>query len=548
MWRPPGAISTTPRSSRSPSLRLAHVHRAQAVQPLRVHRGELLRHVLHDRDARAVAGSARQHRFDRLRAAGGAADHDRLVDRQRMQPGDDRRAPPRRRGARRAGAPTRGARPRARRGLQRLHQFAARLLEELLQPQARLGHHGHRAGGQRLQRHLAAVGGQRRADHGRDRASRPSSGAGRSGRPCPASRCPAAARRAGSCGSPGRRSAGWARCPSARSRGRPAAGACSVCRTTAESSTTYTLMAMSCFLRPARRSTCGRVGPDGPAQPAVGVPPRSCVQHAHAVAAASASSTQSRVASSPTCAAREQVREHVAAAVDIGLAQPRADAALRAAAAYIASQRHVAVGARRRAAPAGAGVACTMWHIAPTVRRGSVRTTATQEPEQRLEPVAALAAGHVARVQRVQRPAAGACARLGAQRHAGDLAECARRQRLQRRLAGHPALGGADEEQAAGPQLRQHAVDHLAPWSAGRSRSARCAGRSRRTGPMSSIGWHRLSWPKRTRSRSLRLHLHQAFGLAFAAQAVALQALGRHVAQPVLRVDRLRSRCAARGR
>jgi hypothetical protein len=53
MWRPPGAISTTPRSSRSPS-RASRTFMAQSRQPLGVHRGELLGHVLHDGDARAV--------------------------------------------------------------------------------------------------------------------------------------------------------------------------------------------------------------------------------------------------------------------------------------------------------------------------------------------------------------------------------------------------------------------------------------------------------------------------------------------------------------
>ena len=55
-----------------------------------------------------------------------------------------------RRRLRRAAGRCRGAAglgPGARRGLQRLHQLAARLLEELLEPEPRLRDHGHRAGG-----------------------------------------------------------------------------------------------------------------------------------------------------------------------------------------------------------------------------------------------------------------------------------------------------------------------------------------------------------------------------------------------------------------
>jgi argininosuccinate synthase len=114
--------------------------------------------------------------------------------------------------------PARAARARARRRLQRLHQLAARVLEELLEPEARLGHDRHGTGGQRFQRHLAAVGGQRRADHRRDRVGRSMIWRRKVRPSMPGISMSSSSTSGGSCGSPAPRSADWARCPSARSR------------------------------------------------------------------------------------------------------------------------------------------------------------------------------------------------------------------------------------------------------------------------------------------------------------------------------------------
>ena len=55
---------------------LLDLHLAQAVEAARERRGELLRHVLHDDDARACDRQRLQHVAQRLRAAGGGADAD----------------------------------------------------------------------------------------------------------------------------------------------------------------------------------------------------------------------------------------------------------------------------------------------------------------------------------------------------------------------------------------------------------------------------------------------------------------------------------------
>jgi hypothetical protein len=236
--------------------------------------------------------------------------------------------------------------------------------------QARLGHHRHRTGGQRLQRHLAAVGGQRRADHGRDGVS-PSAGAGRSGRPCRASRCPAAARRAGSCGWP----AGEQRVGRAAHQldlGVALQQVVSVWRTMAESSMTYTLT--SCRF-PGRYGDLRRVGPTVQRSGGRCMPPRSCCSTRTPGAAAPPAPSLALPAHAGAAVAH---REHVAAAVDVGLAQPRRDAAPAQQRVHRCSAGPAQVVAA--AAPASTWPACTMWHMAPTVRRGSVSTMATQEP------------------------------------------------------------------------------------------------------------------------------------------------------------------------
>jgi hypothetical protein len=287
--------------------------------------------------------------------------------------------------------------------------------------------------------------------------------------------------------------------------------------------------------RRARRDL-GFVGAHGPGQLAVARAAEVVVQHAHAVGG-QRRSTQPALAA-PTWPGRNSAREHVAAAVDVGLAQrgsmPRARSS-----AYIEVQRHVAQALAAVSSERGPAPACTMWHMAPTVRRGSVSTTPRRSPAAS-RAVARVGAGHVARVQRVHTPRGRARGRPRPPCAAGSSRRppCGTRrgQHLQRRLAGHAALGGADEEQAAGRscvstrsttsilvggvEVDQHVAqeDHV----------ERADVLDRR---------HRFSWPKRTRSRSLsaasapglRTRPRRAGSGASAARA--------HVAQPVLGID-----------
>ena len=150
-----------------------HCDLAQAVEACGKRGGELLRHVLHDHDARAHARQGGEHFFQRLGAAGGGADgHDPLGGLRQRTAGLRRQDHIgsvldlgfQRRGSDACGQAfdvgTRGA---AHGG----HQLVGRVGEELLESQPRFGDHGHCAGGQRIHRHARAFFGERGADHHR---------------------------------------------------------------------------------------------------------------------------------------------------------------------------------------------------------------------------------------------------------------------------------------------------------------------------------------------------------------------------------------------
>jgi hypothetical protein len=75
----PGGDERDARHHRVAVARLAHVHRAQAVEAIGEGRGEVLGHVLHDHRARRVGRQRAQHVLDGLRAAGRGADGQHLV-------------------------------------------------------------------------------------------------------------------------------------------------------------------------------------------------------------------------------------------------------------------------------------------------------------------------------------------------------------------------------------------------------------------------------------------------------------------------------------
>ncbi len=143
-----------------------HVHGANAVEAACVHGGEFFRHVLGDGNARCIGGKAREHQLQRLRAAGGAANHHRLVHGEGMHRTEHRWPVDHRPGHKRLGPAHSNPRPGLGGGFKGLNHLAARVFKVLLQAQLGLGQHRHRASGQRFQRHFAALGGKRGANDG----------------------------------------------------------------------------------------------------------------------------------------------------------------------------------------------------------------------------------------------------------------------------------------------------------------------------------------------------------------------------------------------